>query len=169
MCTPCVAASELRSLGNERCRGRQTGQGQVFPMKIPQPRVGVRDRRIEWKNRVAARPGQRRQRGQCGFGDRRHNAFLPPEGAQLARTAKQLMWGAEPVFKPFHGLISVKIPSPFAATCYLSDACLLLKATLRCRFPPTAGPLHALRHLPGCSSLTSFQVTFSARPTLPLV
>ena len=94
------------------------------------------------------------------------NAFLPLEGSW--QDGKEARVGAEPVLKPFHRLISVKIPSPFLATCYLSDACLLLKATLGCRFPPTAGPLHALRRLPGCSSLTAFQVTFSVRPTLPL-
>ena len=110
--------------------------------------------------------GKKRQRCQCGFGDRRYNAFLPLEGSW--QDGKEARVGAEPVLKPFHRLISVKIPSPFLATCYLSDACLLLKATLGCRFPPTAGPLHALRRLPGCSSLTAFQVTFSVRPTLPL-
>ena len=52
-----------------------TSQGQLFPTKIPQPRVGIKDGKIKWKEEGCRPVLGKNDRCQCGFGNRRHTAF----------------------------------------------------------------------------------------------
>lgn len=142
-----------------------TSQGQVFPVKIPQPGLGIRVGITKVGGRGLGSEGL--SRGCClslgkdardasvvwGLGSREHTAFR--------------LWGVSSVVRTAEAWVVVVMSTVLESTS-LTISCYSNPHSLHCRLPRTSGPLHALCSLPGCSSLTAFKATSQGGLTRPL-